>query len=106
MKIKSRAVGDPNVTAADRVYFQVNLPGDGCKCVYVSKNWSLGKAVDNMAGHAKLSAKRGPDKLKLFKSSDGSPVNGGKLDESVQALLEREELLSGDIPEFRYEIQT
>ena len=103
MKIKGKAVGDKSVALPDRVYFQVILPGgSGDKSVFVSKKWSLGKAVDNMAEHCRVATKRGLDKLQVLRKSDNLPVNGGKLDTTVEQLVTDEKLFSGDVLVFTY----
>ena len=96
----------------DRVFFQAMLPPkpgsdapSGSKCLFVSKNWSLGKAVDNMATHSGLATTKGGQKLRTFRDSDSSEqqmVNDGKLDDTVEAVIAKEELLNGGNLIFRY----
>merc|ERR1719184_586534 len=104
MKIKGKAVGDKQVPVQDRAFFQAVLPPKpgsdapgGSKCLFVSKKWSLGKAVDNMASHSGLATTKGGQKLRLFKDGDPTSelVNEGKLDDTIEAVIAKEELFNG-----------
>jgi len=113
MKIKGKAVGDKQVPVQDRAFFQAMLPPkpgsdapSGSKCLFVSKKWSLGKAVDNMASHSGLATTKGGQKLRVFKDGDFTSeqqlVNEGKLDDTLEAVIAKEELFNGGNLIFRY----
>lgn len=52
MKLKQKAVGDKGIPDVDRVFFKIILPL-GSKTastpVYISRNWTVGRAVDSLA---------------------------------------------------------
>ena len=68
--------------------------------------WSLGKAVDNMASHSGLATTKGGQKLRVFKDGDSTSeqqlVNEGKLDDTLEAVIAKEELFNGGNLIFRY----
>ena len=62
-------------------------------------------AVDSMATHSGLATTKSGQKLRIFKDSDPSEqqmVNDGKLDETVEAVIAKEELFNGGNLIFRY----
>ncbi|XP_001812177.1 AN1-type zinc finger protein 1-like [Tribolium castaneum] len=75
MKIKNKAKGLNSIPTSDRVYFNVTHPETGhVTPVFVSKIWSLGRAIDAIASECKLrndNNKSGEKKLRLFKQDSG-----------------------------------
>lgn len=83
MKIKNKASGQKSIPTTDRVYFNIILPQNVDKAVksipvFVSKTWSLGRAIDAVADECKLqnnnNKSTGP-RLRLFKSDDKNIVS-------------------------------
>lgn len=79
MRIKNKATGLKSIPVADRVYFNVQHPqADQCAPVFVSKTWSLGRAIDAIASELKLqnnNNKADALKLRLFRKEDLTVVS-------------------------------
>ena len=64
--------------------------------------------MDNMASHSGLATTKGGQKLRVFKDGGDSTieqqqlVNEGKLDDTVEAVIAKEELFNGGNLIFRY----
>ena len=60
--------------------------------------------MDNMASHSGLATTKGGQKLRVFKDGDSTSelVNEGKLDDTIEAVIAKEELFNGGNLIFRY----
>ena len=63
--------------------------------------------MDNMASHSGLATTKGGQKLRVFKDGDFTSdqqqlVNEGKLDDTLEAVIAKEELFNGGNLIFRY----
>ena len=98
MKIKMNAVGNKSIPSTDRIFFKA-VSSKGTKHVFVSKCWSLGKTLDSIADICGVSTTRrneGDKKLSLFRGCDGQLINGGILDVSLEDLIAKDEVFSGE----------
>ncbi|RZF36536.1 hypothetical protein LSTR_LSTR017492 [Laodelphax striatellus] len=80
MKIKGKAVGDSRVPTADRLYFLIHppltkpSPANESRPIYLSKDWSIGKATDYCAKRLKIDNQNNQldsPKLRLFVQETG-----------------------------------
>lgn len=76
MKLKSKAQGDHRIPTLDRIYVNVHGPKQDnvfCRPLYVSKDWSIGKVIDFVAGKMKIvndnKSIATKDKLRLYKTN-------------------------------------
>ena len=73
----------------------------------VSKKWSMGRVVDSIADRLGVTNKNnvaGAEKLVLFRLGDGLSLCGD-MSESVESLLEREEIFNGDSVVLEYVVE-
>ncbi|KAJ8911864.1 hypothetical protein NQ315_012530 [Exocentrus adspersus] len=101
MRIKNRATGIKSVPIPDRIYFNVIFLKEGnekATAVFVSKQWSLGRAIDAIAQELKLennNNKRNEKKLRLFKK-DTKEIVSNKMSTGLQILLQDDILINGE----------
>ncbi|XP_039282278.1 AN1-type zinc finger protein 1 [Nilaparvata lugens] len=81
MKIKGKAVGDFRVPTTDRLYFLIQppltTPGKETKPIYLSKDWSIGKATDYCAKRLNIDNHNNQldsPKLRLFLQETGQLI--------------------------------
>lgn len=127
MRIKQRAVGFKTIHPNDRVYFAVLKPRNtkpkpilvlndvdnikpienvvlnpdlkGTHPVFVSKKWSLGKAVDSICDVVSIPNRNnewGDSKLRIFRDLDKYCVSPHKMDIEISELIKQEILIEGD----------
>ncbi|XP_015439386.1 PREDICTED: AN1-type zinc finger protein 1-like isoform X1 [Dufourea novaeangliae] len=104
MRIKGSAVGHKNVPMNERCYFLVypstkisNTNIGPSKGIYVNVNWTIGKAIDSMAGILKLSNNNngtGASRLQLFHHATGALICN-EMDTLLTKLLGNSELVDG-----------
>lgn len=93
MRLKNKAIGLKSIPVTDRVYFNVTHPKPGNEkttAVFVSKQWTLGRAIDAIAQELKLqnnNNKSNEKKLRLFKK-DGNNIVSSNMSTGLTALLE------------------
>lgn len=90
MRLKQKATGRRNVPESLRVYFLIHWIPNGAtdsenKAVFVSKDWPLGRVVDNVADSCKILTDPNPTapKLRLFH------MNGEILTEDMATPLQK-----------------
>lgn len=72
MRVKNKATGLKSIPTVDRIYFNVTTPkqlGEAKKAVFVSKTWSVGRAIDAIADECKVPNRNNvanAEKLRLF----------------------------------------
>lgn len=81
MRIKNKAVGLKTIPTVNRVYFNISyLDSENVErmtAVFVSNQWTIGRAIDVIAQEMKLSNnnnKSDAKKLRLFKKKDNQSV--------------------------------
>ncbi|KAK9886696.1 hypothetical protein WA026_017613 [Henosepilachna vigintioctopunctata] len=97
MRLKNKAVGPKSVPCTDRVYFNIKLPSKTEKAVFVSKIWSLGRAIDAIADECKLqnnNNRNGELKLRLFKMD--SQIVSTNMSDYMKDLIGNETIIDGD----------
>lgn len=99
MRIKNKATGLKTIPPSDRVYFNIqNKIKNQLTPVFVSKNWSLGRAIDAIAVELKLqncNNKAQALKLRLFRKKDFHIVCEN-LSETLENLLKTDVIIDGD----------
>lgn len=79
MRIKNKATGLKTIPLSDRVYFNIQHPkSDQVTPVFISKTWTLGRAIDAIASEIKLqnsNNKADALKLRLFENEDLSIIS-------------------------------
>ncbi|KAF6209907.1 hypothetical protein GE061_015661 [Apolygus lucorum] len=102
MKMKGSAFGDNHIPTVDRIFLAIAPPLLGkekssARCIFFSKDWSLGKVLDSAAKRLKVDNKNDrPDEPQLtFFTLDGrlvSPV----MDPTLSSLIASGHLVDGD----------
>ncbi|XP_017770164.1 PREDICTED: AN1-type zinc finger protein 1-like [Nicrophorus vespilloides] len=96
MRIKNKANGLKTIPTTDRLYFNVKHPkSSGCKSspLFVSKTWTVGRAIDAVADECKVQNKNNQSaalKLRLFKEDGGDIISklvSDKLEDLIAANL-------------------
>ncbi|XP_040565341.1 AN1-type zinc finger protein 1 [Lepeophtheirus salmonis] len=110
MKLKMNAIGAKSIPTDDRIFFKIVLPKKNPLSVYVSKDWSWGKALDSIANLANMPNKNNisteSKKLLLFHFSDGSLVQPFELmSPTVEELLQNN-LVNGETLIMDYSSET
>lgn len=99
MKIKNKAKGPATIPANNRVYFNIlHPPTNQVTAVFVSKVWSVGRAIDSIATECKLenyNNKSVGTKLRIFKSETGEIITTNMSD-LMQSLLESNVIFDGE----------
>lgn len=105
MRLKGRAKGDNAVPQSERVFFSIICPNPQQNPkpldVWMSKTWSLGKAVDFMARQARIKNRNNQadaPKLHFFK---GDVCLSTSFDKRISDLMSEDVILDGDSLEFR-----
>lgn len=99
MKLKQKSCGEQSLPQEERLYLLVLLPKTSqvsSQPVFVSHNWSLGKAIDATANIAKITNRNNildADKLIFFRASDGSLL--GSMDQTLKSLMDNQLLFNG-----------
>lgn len=82
MKIKNKAVGLKTIPHINRVYFNVSYfdsnTVEKVNAIFVSNQWTVGRAIDAIAQEMKLknnNNKLNEKKLKLFSKEDGEIIS-------------------------------
>ena len=108
MKLKLKSEGSSGLPQEERVYFRVVPPTrlkKESRGVFVSRTWTLGKAVDSAAsvcGAENRNNEQGEERLRLFRLADGRNLcccpekseEGMSL--PLSRLVEAEEVFNGD----------
>ncbi|XP_045191831.1 AN1-type zinc finger protein 1-like [Mercenaria mercenaria] len=98
MKMKLHAKGDTGCPETERVYLRIYPP---CQCkkdpqpMFFSKTWSVGRAVDSVAGRLGIQNNnnvQSAKKLRLFSSEDGTIL---RTDCAIETLVKEELIFSG-----------
>ncbi|KAH1000713.1 AN1-type zinc finger protein 1 [Dendroctonus ponderosae] len=100
MKIKNKATGLKTIPVLDKVYFNIHVPGKVVP-VFVSKNWSLGRAIDAIADECKLpnnNNKSNEKKLRLFRERHASDpqIISDDMSKRLSSLLAEKALVDGE----------
>lgn len=99
MRIKNKATGLKTIPLSDRVYFNIQYKNKNELIpVFVSKTWSLGRAIDAIAMELKLqndNNKAQALKLRLFKNEDFKIVSTD-LSHTLQSLLAANDIIDGN----------
>lgn len=104
MRIKGSAVGPKNVPMNERCYFlvysshkMINKHLGPSRGIYVNMTWTIGKALDSMAGILKMPNNNNiacASKLQLYHHATGALVSK-EMDTLLTKLLENSELVDG-----------
>ncbi|XP_050498402.1 AN1-type zinc finger protein 1-like [Diabrotica virgifera virgifera] len=103
MKIKNKATGLKTIPTVDRVYFSVSYCEKSCP-VFVSSQWSLGRAIDAIAEEMKLqnnNNKANEKKLRLFTKEDNVSLSTD-MSVTIKKLLGDKILIDGDTLLIKY----
>ncbi|CAH1981331.1 unnamed protein product [Acanthoscelides obtectus] len=98
---QGKATGVKSIAQMNRLYFSVSkIDGNTEKAVavFVSNQWSLGRAIDSIADEMKLqnnNNKSGEKKLRLFKKED-KEILTQNMSVNLSALLEDNIIVDGD----------
>lgn len=99
MRIKNKATGLKTIPTSDRIYFSIqNKTKNEPTPVFVSKTWSIGRAIDAIATELKLqnnNNKAQSLKLRLFKQEDFNIVSK-ELSETLETLLKSGTIMDGE----------
>jgi hypothetical protein len=99
MKIKNKAKGLNTIPTSERIYFNVVHPETAQgHPVFVSKNWSIGRAIDAIADECKIkndNNKSMGKKLRLFKQDSGE-ILSKDLANSLQLLVDNGVIIDGE----------
>lgn len=101
MRIKNKATGMKTISPTDRLYFNVihsNLGNEKAIPVFVSKQWTIGKAIDAIAQELKLennNNKNNEKKLRLFKK-EGNDIVSSNMSTGLTTLVENNVILNGE----------
>lgn len=100
MRLKGRSKGDNAVPQAERVFFSITCPNPQQNPkpldVWMSKTWSLGKAVDFMARQARVKNRNNQleaPKLHFFKEEECLSVT---FEKTISDLMNEGTLVDGD----------
>ncbi|XP_057652423.1 AN1-type zinc finger protein 1-like [Diorhabda carinulata] len=97
MKIKNKATGLTTVPMLNRVYFNVTYAENSLP-IFVSNQWSLGRAIDAIAQEMKLrndNNKATDTKLRLFKEQGNASISSD-LSITIKELIDHHVLFDGD----------
>ncbi|KAL3288096.1 hypothetical protein HHI36_002546 [Cryptolaemus montrouzieri] len=97
MRLKNKAIGPKSIPSTDRVYFNIISPSKSEKAVFVSKLWSVGRAIDAIAEECKLqnnNNRSGELKLRLFKTDKN--IVSHVMSNSMKDLLQNEIIIDGE----------
>ena len=98
MKIKQKAVGDKTTPDGDRVYFSITLPDkykNVVKPVFVSKHWSVGKSVDDIAMRLKLENNNNSATSEKLLLCDADSDTSFCFEQMIHDLLTNESVFNG-----------
>ncbi|XP_063919238.1 AN1-type zinc finger protein 1-like [Zophobas morio] len=99
MKIKNKAKGLNTIPTTDRLYFSVSYLGHQQDVpLFVSKLWSVGRAIDAIANELKLqndNNKSSCKKLRLFKKESGAIVTVN-VAEILDELIAKSVIIDGE----------
>ncbi|XP_018570977.1 AN1-type zinc finger protein 1 [Anoplophora glabripennis] len=101
MRLKNKAIGLKSIPTTDRIYFNVIHPepeNEKTTAVFVSKQWTLGRAIDAIAQELKLqnnNNKTNEKKLRLFKK-DGNDIVSSSMSTGLTALLQNNVIIDGE----------
>lgn len=99
MRIKNKATGLKTIPTTDRIYFNIQRKDrNEFTPVFVSKTWSLGRAIDGIATELKLqncNNKAQALKLRLFKKEDFNIVSKD-LSQTLEHLVKSGDIIDGD----------
>lgn len=99
MRIKNKATGLKTIPSSDRIYFNIQrLNKNELTPVFLSKTWSLGRAIDGIATELKLqnhNNKAQALKLRLFKKEDFN-ILSKELSQTLEQLLKSGDIIDGD----------
>jgi len=106
MRLKGRATGDNTVPQSERVFFIVDCPNKGQNPkpldLFMSKTWTMGKAVDFLARQARIKNRNNQadaPKLHVFK---GDVCISQPFDRTITEIMNSGLLVDGDDISFRY----
>ncbi|KRT82946.1 hypothetical protein AMK59_3831 [Oryctes borbonicus] len=100
MRIKNKAVGLKSIPVMDRIYFNIKYPSsiaDKITSVFVSRTWSIGRAIDAIALEFKVpnnNNQAAAPKLRLFRADDGHILTTC-MHEKVEDLLNNQSIING-----------
>ncbi|GJQ76568.1 hypothetical protein Trydic_g2265 [Trypoxylus dichotomus] len=100
MRIKNKAVGLKTIPIVDRVYFNIKYPSniaDRISPVFVSKTWSIGRAIDAIAEEIKVPNNNNQAtalKLRLFRGDNGQILTASMF-EKIEDLLNKQNIING-----------
>ncbi|KAL1488048.1 hypothetical protein ABEB36_015418 [Hypothenemus hampei] len=92
MKLKGRAKGVKTIPSTDRLYFNVLTSNGNSFPVFVSKTWSLGRALDAIALECKLS---NSNKLVLLRK-EGRTIIFNNLSDILSHLIDKQLIINGE----------
>ena len=98
MKIKQKAVGDKGLPDSERVYMNIIVPEKYkslIKPVFVSKQWSVGKSIDDIASRLKLENRNNDTTAEKLKLLDPETKDAFLFERVVSELLSEESLFNG-----------
>ena len=98
MKIKQKAVGDKGLPDSERVYMNIIVPAKYkslIKPVFVSKQWSVGKSIDDIASRLKLENRNNDTTAEKLKLLDPETKDAFLFERVVSELLSEESLFNG-----------
>ena len=98
MKIKQKAVGDKGLPDSERVYMNIIVPEKYkslIKPVFVSKQWSVGKSIDDIASRLKLENRNNDTTAEKLKLLDPETKDAFLFERAVSELLSEESLFNG-----------
>lgn len=102
MKIKNKAVGSKTIPIVNRVYFNVsNFDSNNMEKttpIYVSNQWTVGRAIDAIAAEMKIpnnNNKSNEKKLRLFKKENNETICSN-LSTVLNDLLNDKILMNGE----------
>ncbi|XP_075228810.1 AN1-type zinc finger protein 1-like isoform X2 [Lycorma delicatula] len=103
MKIKGKAFGDNRIPETDRVFFLVYYPytegtSKESRPLFVSKTWSVGRAIDFFAKRMKVENNNNVEdapKLRLFLKDSGNLITH-QMDTVLETILNDQVIINGD----------
>lgn len=103
MKIKGKAFGDNKVPVVDRLFFNVHYPlvndvSKEARALFISKTWTVGRAIDFFAKRMKVENNNNVQdapKLRLFIKENGLLVTN-EMDTVFEALVKDQIIIDGD----------
>ncbi|KAK9711651.1 hypothetical protein QE152_g25350 [Popillia japonica] len=107
MRVKNKATGLKSIPVIDRVYFNIHYPTSVTSKVvpvFISKMWSIGKAIDAIAEELKIPNNNNQavsQKLRLFRTDDGHILTS-VMSEKVEELLNTQVIIDGQSLKLEY----